>query len=130
MADGALLPGWLLWSLPAMFLLFSCIISLFSNFAVIYPLMMPLVPLVAMATGMNSMVLFAGMCLGSCATGLSPFSTGGACQLSGCDDPDKVARLTPRLFALAAANAVILAVIISTGILNFLPDPMALYPMN
>ena len=79
---------------------------------------------------MNSMALFAGMALGSCATGLSPFSMGGACQLSGCDDSDKVAKMTPRLFALAAANAIILAAITCTGVLNFLPDPMALYPMS
>ena len=119
-----------LWILPATFLIFSCIISLFSNFAVIYPILMPLVPLVAMATGMNSMALFAGMALGSCSTALSPFSMAGACQLSGCDDPDKVAKMTPRLFALAAANAVILALVTCPGVLNFLPDPMAIYPMN
>ena len=117
------------WLLPAMFLIFSCIISLFSNFAVIYPLLMPLIPLVAAASGMNSMVLFAGMCLGSCATGLSPFSMGGACQLSSCSDPNLVAKYTPRLFVLAACNAIILAVLISTGILNWLPDPMVLYPV-
>ena len=122
---GSGLPVWLL---PTMFLIFSAIISLFSNFAVIYPLLMPLIPLVAAAADVNSMALFAGMCLGSCSTALSPFSMGGACQISACP-PELVVKYTPRMLGIAACNAIILAAITSTGIFNLLPDPMALYPL-
>lgn len=116
------LPGW---ALPSMFLIFSACISLFANFAVIYPLLMPLIPVVAAATGMNSITLFCGMCLGSCLTGFSPFSTGGACQLSGCTDTDLARKLTPRMLLMAFFNAVLIAAILASGILNFLPDPLA-----
>ena len=68
------------------------------------------------------------MCLGSCSTALSPFSMGGACQISACP-PELVVKYTPRMLGIAACNAIILAAITSTGIFNLLPDPMALYPL-
>ena len=110
--------------LPSMFLFFSCIISLFSNFAVIYPLLFPMIPVVAAATGLNSMALFVGTCLGSCCTGFSPFSTGGACELSGCTDTELQKYLIPRMLGIAFANAAILMAIGCTGLFGIFPDPL------
>ena len=112
---------------PALFLLFSACISLFANFAVIYPLMMPLIPIVAAATGVNTIALFVGMGLGSCATGFSPFSTGGACQLSGCPSAELSQKIVPRQLGMAICNAILLAALGALGLFSLFPDPLAAY---
>ena len=117
------LPNWII---PSMFLFFSCIISLFSNFAVIYPLMFPLIPVISAATGINSLALFIGTCLGSCCTGFSPFSTGGACELTGCRDDALQQKLVPRMLIMAFCNAIILMIFGALGLFGLFPDPLAL----
>lgn len=107
---------------PVMFLLMAGAITLFANFTVIYPLLMPLVPVVAAATGCNSVTLFTAMCLGSFTPGMSPFSTGGACCLSGCADEKQREELVPKLFIMSLVVIALLALFLMTPLFSFMPD--------
>lgn len=109
---------------PILFFLMAGAITLFANFTVIYPLLMPLVPVVAAATGCNSVTLFTAMCLGSFTPGISPFSTGGACCLSGCPDEKMRQELVPKVFIMSLVIIVIISLLLLTPIISFLPDAM------
>lgn len=108
--------------IPILFFIMAGVITLFSNFTVIYPLLMPLVPVVAAATGCNSVTLFTAMCLGSFTPGISPFSTGGACCLSGCPDEKARQELVPKVFIMSLVIIVIICLLLLTPIISFLPD--------
>jgi len=107
---------------PAMFFLCAGCITLFSNFTVIYPLLMPLVPVVAQATGINSITLFTAMAFGSGLPGISPFSTGGACCLSGIADEQERQKMVPKLFIMSLVIMAVTALIVMTPILKIFPD--------
>ncbi len=107
---------------PVMFFLMAGVITLFSNFTVIYPLLMPLVPVVSAATGINSVTIFTGMALGSGLPGCSPYSTGGACCLSGCADEEERTKLVPKLFLMSLTMIVIAALILMTPLVRIFPE--------
>ncbi len=107
---------------PVIFFVSAGIITLFSNFTVIYPLLMPLVPVVAAATGVNSVTLFTAMALGSGLPGCSPFSTGGACIMSGIPNEDDRQKLVPKLFVTSMIILVITAILIMTPLLHIFPE--------
>lgn len=108
--------------IPAIFFLTAGVITLFSNFTVIYPLLMPLVPVVAAATGCNSVTLFAAMAMGSGLPAVSPFSTGGVCCLSGCPDEETREKLIPKQFIMAWIIMAVSAVLVCTPLLKIFPD--------
>ena len=107
---------------PAIFFLCAGVITLFSNFTVIYPLLMPFVPVVAAATGINSITLFTSMALGSGLPGISPFSTGGACCLSGISDEQERQKMVPKLFIMSLVIMAFTAIIVMTPLLKIFPD--------
>ena len=124
LADMMVNSGMPAWTYPVMFLFIAGFISIFSNFAVIYPLLMPIVPIVVQATGVNSMALLIGLSVGSVVTGFSPFSTGGACQLTGISDPDEQRKIVPQMLRMALVNWVVMMAVAATGIFNLYPDPL------
>ena len=83
---------------------------------------MPLVPVVAAATGINSVTLFTAMALGSGLPGCSPFSTGGACIMSGIPDETERQKLVPKLFVTPMIILVITAILIMTPLLHIFPE--------
>ncbi len=54
--------------------------------AVIFPLFIPMFPALAAATGLNPIALTCALFAGTGATGMSPFSQGGAMAITGCKD--------------------------------------------
>jgi len=111
-----------LFVIPAIFFLTAGCITLFSNFTVIYPLLMPMVPVVAAATGCNSVTIFAAMAMGSGLPGISPFSTGGVCCLSGAPDDETRQKLVPKMFIMALVIMAVTALLVMTPILQIFPD--------
>ena len=107
---------------PFLFLLFAGFISLFANFTVIYPLLFPLIPVVAQATGANSVNIFAMTAFGSMITGMSPFSTGGACCLTGVPDEEQRSKLVPKLLIMAVCSWAIIAILSFTPLFNLFPE--------
>jgi len=116
--DGGVLPI----LVPFLFLIFAGFISLFANFTVIYPLLFPLVPVVALATGANSVNIFAMTAFGSMITGMSPFSTGGACCLTGVPDEEQRSKLVPKLFIMAICSWAIIALLSFTPLFSLFAD--------
>ncbi len=108
--------------IPVLFFIMAGVITLFSNFTVIYPLLMPLVPVVAAAAGCNSVTLFTAMCLGSFTPGISPFSTGGACCLSGCPDEKMRQELIPKQFIMSLVIIAVVCILLLTPLVGFFPD--------
>ena len=108
--------------IPVLFFVIAGVITLFSNFTVIYPLLMPLVPVVAAATGCNSVSLFAAMAMGSGLPAVSPFSTGGVCCLSGAPDDETRQKLIPKQFVMSLIIMAITALLLMTPIIQIFPD--------
>lgn len=54
--------------------------------AVIFPLFIPMFPMLAQTTGISVVVLTTALFAGTGATGMSPFSQGGAMAITGCKD--------------------------------------------
>lgn len=111
--------------IPALFLFIAGVISVFSNFAVIYPLLMPLIPVICMSTGINSLSLLIGLSYGSVLCGFSPFSVGGATMLSGCPDEKTRQKMIIPMIIVPLSNMVLFMIISATGIFGILPDPLA-----
>jgi len=69
---------------------FVCgVLSFFSGYVVVWPLVLPLLPSVAAATGCSLVGLAVGPFIGGMITGMSPISIGGAMILGGCADEKK-----------------------------------------
>lgn len=64
-------------------------LSFFSGYVVVWPLVLPLLPGVAAATGCSLVGLAVGPFIGGMITGMSPISIGGAMILGGCADEKK-----------------------------------------
>ena len=65
--------------LAPIFLIISAFLSIFSSgTGVVLPLMFPMVPALAVATGLNPVALYTAAQIGALATPLSPFSTAGS----------------------------------------------------
>lgn len=120
---GSNLPVFLI---PSLFLLIAAFISVFSNFAVIYPLLMPMVPIVCASTGINSLALLIALSYGSVLAGFSPFSVGGASELSGCPDPKARQKAIVPMLIAAIVNSAIFAVLSMTGVFSLFPDPLVM----
>lgn len=87
-----LMGGWLGSRIPA-FLIIPMIILLggllsfvTTGPAVIFPLFIPMFPALSAATGLNMIALTCALFAGTGATGMSPFSQGGAMAITGCKD--------------------------------------------
>ena len=87
-----LMGGWLGTNIPSFLILpVVCILGGLLSFvttgpAVIFPLFIPMFPALSEATGISVVALTVALFAGTGATGLSPFSQGGAMAITGCKD--------------------------------------------
>ena len=87
-----LMGGWLGSNLPTMLvipvivLLAGLLSFITTGPAVIFPLFIPMFPALSAATGISVIALTAALFAGTGATGMSPFSQGGAMAITGCKD--------------------------------------------
>lgn len=101
------IPGILL---PASLVIIAGIMSFFSSaLSVVIPTLCPLIPLIAENSDISQAVLYSCIIIGSSATGLSPFSTGGALVLSSVPDETKRDSLVYQLLALSVLNLILSA---------------------
>lgn len=67
------------WVIPVLLCLISAIMSVFSStLGVVAPTLFPIVPALAITSGLNPLVLFICIVVGAQATAISPFSSGGS----------------------------------------------------
>lgn len=97
--DGGNIPPFLI---APVFCLIAAFLSIFaSGTSVVLPLLFPMIPALAAATGVNVVALYAAAQIGALATPISPFSTAGA-QFVGLAPDDQLAdKLIKQQFALA-----------------------------
>ena len=116
--DGSLFPKFLL---APIFLLISAFLSVFSSgTGVVLPLMFPMVPALAIATGLNPVALYAAAQIGALATPISPFSTAGS-QFIGLAPEEYNGYLVKGQLILAFAMAGIAAVMALIGFCGLWP---------
>lgn len=98
-----LLASWVTTSLPQVLVplamgVVAAIMSLFaSTLGVVTPALFPTVPAIVSATGIDPMVLFVCIVVGSQASAISPFSSGGSLMLGACSSDEGRAKLFPQL---------------------------------
>lgn len=101
------IPGILL---PASLVAIAGIMSFFSSaLSVVIPTLCPLIPLIAEHSDLSQAILYSCIVIGSSATGLSPFSTGGALVISSVPDETKRDSLIYKLLALSVVNLILSA---------------------
>ena len=99
---------------PSILLVVVCIVAgIMSFFAstmgVVTPALFPIIPALAIATGINPAILFSAIVIGAQATSLSPFSSGGSLVLSSSEEKDR-----PKLYTQLMFKAVPLCLGITT----------------
>lgn len=105
---------------PAMFCLLAAFLSIFSSgTSVVLPLMFPMVPALAVATGLNPVAFYAAAQIGALATPISPFSTAGA-QFVGLAPNELSDSLIRRQFVTAMVMMVLSTLLCLTGFCNIL----------
>lgn len=68
-----------IWLIPILLCLISAIMSVFSStLGVVTPTLFPIVPAIAIASGLNPMLLFICIVVGAQSSAISPFSSGGS----------------------------------------------------
>lgn len=113
----AALASWIGGNIPATLvpLVFGIVAALMSLFAstlgVVTPALFPMVPALASTMSIDPLVLFVAIVVGSQATSISPFSSGGSLVLSSCADDRSRAELFPKLLLQAAPLGFIAAML-------------------
>lgn len=101
------------WLIPGLVTFITCVLSFFSGYGAIWPLMLPLVPVLA-ESGVNATACLTGILVCCNLGGLSPFSTGGAMMLGQCPDAEMREKLFTPQFICALVMAVLCAVVAVT----------------
>lgn len=92
---------------PIAFSLVAAFMSFFSSTTgVVAPALFPLIPALAVSTGLNPAVLFACTVLGAQSSAISPFSSGGSLILGSCGKEDERTALFNRLLFVAVPISV------------------------
>ena len=93
---------------PIAFSLVAAFMSFFSSTTgVVAPALFPLIPALAVSTGLNPAVLFACTVLGAQSSAISPFSSGGSLILGSCGKEEERNALFNRLLFVAVPISVI-----------------------
>ena len=114
--EGGNIPSFLI---APVFCLIAAFLSLFaSGTSVVLPLLFPMVPALATATGLNVVALYTAAQIGALSTPISPFSTAGA-QFVGLAPDDKLAdSLVKQQFVLAIVMMVLTSIAALLGLCN------------
>lgn len=112
---GTTIPAWLV---PVVVGVIAAIMSLFSStLGVVTPALFPIVPPLAASLSLDPMLLFICIVVGSQATSVSPFSSGGSLLLGSCPNDEDRKQLFPKLLFQAAplgfAAAVVFNIVLS-----------------
>lgn len=106
---GSSLPVWLV---PIAFSIIGAIMSFFSStLGVVCPALFPIVPALAAATGINPMIIFSAIVIGSQSSAISPFSSGGSLILGSCPTEEDRNKMFPRLLFVGVPISVISATV-------------------
>lgn len=107
------------WLIPILICLISAVMSVFSStLGVVAPTLFPIVPAIALASGLNPLVLFLCIVVGAQASAISPFSSGGSLILGSAPaDVDKNQLFNQLLFRAVPVGLV--AALIAVFILKF-----------
>ena len=93
---------------PLAFSLVGAFMSFFSSTTgVVAPALFPLIPSLAVSTGLNPAVLFACTILGAQRSAISPFSSGGSLIISSCGNEEERNSLFNRLLFVAVPVSVV-----------------------
>ena len=93
---------------PLAFSLVGAFMSFFSSTTgVVAPALFPLIPSLAVSTGLNPAVLFACTILGAQSSAISPFSSGGSLIISSCGNEEERNSLFNRLLFVAVPVSVV-----------------------
>ncbi|MBD7977817.1 SLC13 family permease [Serpens gallinarum] len=97
---------------PVVFGVVAAFMSLFSStLGVVTPALFPMVPAIASTLGLDPMILFIAIVVGSQATSISPFSSGGSLILGACPTEESRTSLFPQLLLRAAPLGFVAALI-------------------
>ena len=102
-----LLSSWVALNIPSFVVpvalcIIAGVMSFFSStLGVVTPALFPTVPAIAAATGLNPMLLFTCIVIGSQATSISPFSSGGSLVLGSCSTEEERTEMFPKLMFFA-----------------------------
>lgn len=117
-----LLTTWLtdnvpIWMIPILLCLISAVMSIFSStLGVVAPTLFPIVPAIALASGINPMILFICIVVGAQSSSISPFSSGGSLIMGAAPnnvDKDKLFnQLLFRAIPIGVAAAVLAVLIL------------------
>ena len=105
------------WMVPGVLGLIGALISLFSGFTVVYPLLLPLLPAL-MEAGVNPVAMITAVIFTTGVTAMSPFSMAGALVLSNIKDDGLRNRLIPRQLSYTLVIAVIVSAYCCTPLCN------------
>ena len=93
--------------IPVVFSLVAAVMSFFSSTTgVVAPALFPLIPMLAVTSGLNPAVLFTCTVLGAQSSAISPFSSGGSLVLGGCTNEEQRNELFNRLLLVAVPISV------------------------
>lgn len=111
------IPAWLV---PGAIVIFAAFLSFFSSStSTVMPLMYPLVPALAAATGLNPVALYTCVFFGGLSTSCSPFSTGGAICIAACPDNQVKEELSNKMIFAALVVPVLTFIAAEIGLFNF-----------
>lgn len=98
--------------IPIAFSLVAAFMSFFSSTTgVVTPALFPLIPALAVATGLNPATLFACTVLGAQSSAISPFSSGGSLILGSCGKEEERNTLFNRLLFVAVPTSVVVCAV-------------------
>lgn len=107
------------WVIPVLLCLISAIMSVFSStLGVVAPTLFPIVPALALSSGLNPLVLFICIVVGAQSTAISPFSSGGSLIMASAPaDIDKTKFFNQLLFKAIPVG--VIAALIAIFVLKF-----------
>ncbi|MDC5248548.1 SLC13 family permease [Acinetobacter baumannii] len=107
------------WVIPVLLCLISAIMSVFSStLGVVAPTLFPIVPALALTSGLNPLVLFICIVVGAQSTAISPFSSGGSLIMASAPaDIDKTKFFNQLLFKAIPVG--VIAALIAISALKF-----------
>lgn len=102
------------------FALLAAGLSFFIPFWNTFPIMIPLIPAIVEATGLNPVMLAACVLVGGITTSISPFSSGGAFIMAQCPDENLRQKLFVQHIVLSLGGTVLVCILSLTGILGII----------
>ena len=111
------LPAWIL---PPIFVLLGGVMSTFSTYTAVIPILMPVAVSIAAPNGMDPVALLTASFVGAACTTVSPFSSGGMMTMAQCPDEAKRTALFKQQFIAAMSCMAFMTVMAAVGLLGII----------